>query len=87
MIRNIGGVVFATSDRECDKYVEVLRAEYNMDNYVLKINNTLRPPMYELSREYEVKRLDGTWRTLQQHLFESSKIWKIEDFIKKHISL
>jgi len=87
MIQNIGGIVFATSDRESDKYIEVLRAEHNFDEYVLKIDRTLRPPQYALFLEYEERRPDGSWRTLRRRLFESSQMWKIEDFIKNHISL
>ena len=87
MIQNFGGVVFATSDRESDKYIEVLRAEHNLDRYVLNVNKTLHPPQYELFYEYEEQRPDASWRTLRRRLFESSQMWKIENFIKKQISL
>jgi len=87
MIRNIGGVVFATSDRESNECIEVLRAEYNIDKYVLKIDRTLRPPLYELFHEYEKRESGGSWRTLRQRLFESSKMWKIGNYIETHISL
>lgn len=87
MIQNIGGIVFATSDRESDKYIEVLRAEHNLDKYVLKIDRTLRPPQYTLFLEDEERRPDGSWRILRENLFESCKMWKIENYIKTHISL
>ncbi len=87
MIRNFGGIVFATSDRESDKYIEVLRAEHNLDNYVLEINKTLRPPQYELFFEYEERQDNSSWRTLRRRLIESSKMWKIENFISTNILL
>lgn len=87
MIQNIGGIVFATSDRESDKYIEVLRAEHNLDKYILKIDRTLRPPEYRLFLEYEERQADSSWRTFRHRLFETSKMWKLDNFIKTHISL
>lgn len=88
MIINLGGLVFVTSERESDKYIEVLRSEYDTGNYKLIINNTIRPIFYELFFEWEEQQLirnDLKWRTLHTNIFSSGKLSKIEKYIRENI--
>lgn len=88
MIMNLGGLVFVTSERESSKHYEVLRTEYNTENYKLIINNTLRPTFYELFLEWEELRVvnnEPKWRTLHTNLWSSGKLWKIEKYISENI--
>lgn len=84
MIVNVGGIIFVTSYKESDKYIEVLRAEHDLNNFRITINRTLKPVQYELYLDYELFENDR-YRKFSQNLFGSRKLEKIANYISKNL--
>lgn len=73
-------MVFVTDKDNSDKYIEELITEHDTLHYRLIIDRTLRPPEYELFREWT----EGK-RKLHTRLFSSSKREKIIRYINENL--
>lgn len=82
MIRVLSGVIFATDPRRTKEHFgqEQLTAEHNGRRFRISIDRSMLPQFYELFEEYEQ---DG--RLLHNRLFASSRMQKIEDYIKEKV--
>ena len=74
MILTTDKMVFVTNQDNSDEYIENLITEYGTNQYRIKIDRTLSPPYYQLFYEWK----EGK-RTLNNHLFSSSRLEKIVD--------
>jgi hypothetical protein len=73
-------MVFVTDGDNSDKYIEELITEHNTIHYKLKIDRTLKPPEYELFREWVEDK-----RRLHALLFSSSKIEKVIRYVNENL--
>lgn len=73
-------MVFVTDSEDSDEYIENLRTEFNTNQYLIKIDRTLKPPYYELFHEWKERK-----RNLNNRLFASSKLQKIVNYINENI--
>jgi hypothetical protein len=82
MIKVLAGIIFATDTRRTREHYgqEQLTAEHDGRFFRISIDRSMLPPFYELYEEYEQ---DG--RLLNNRLFASSKLQKIEDYIKDNV--
>lgn len=77
-----GQLIFAKDCFDSDDYTDVYKAEYNLNEYILDISYSNPPtPIFKLFRQYtnEDKRL------LRDRLFETSKFFKMEKYIKQYL--
>lgn len=80
MIIQAKKMVFVTDPDESDSYIEYLSTEYCTNQYVIKIDRTMKPPYYQLFHVWK----EGN-RMLNRHLFSSSKLDKIVKYIDENI--
>ena len=80
MILTTDKMVFVTDLENSDEYIENLITEYGTNQYRIKVDRTLNPPYYQLFHEWK----EGK-RTLNNHLFSSSRLEKIVDYINQNI--
>ena len=80
MILTTDKMVFVTDFENSDEYIENLITEYGTNQYRIKVDRTLNPPYYQLFYEWK----EGK-RTLNNHLFSSSRLEKIVDYINQNI--
>lgn len=80
MILQAKKMVFVTDPDESNSYIEFLRTEYCTNQYVIKIDQTMKPSYYQLFHVWK----EGK-RTLTRHLFSSSKLDKIVEYIDENI--
>lgn len=77
-----GQIVFAKDDFESDEYTDVYKTEYNMSEYILKISYSNPPtPIFTLFRRFT----NENKRRLHDLLCETSKLWKVERYIKNYL--
>lgn len=80
MLLTTDKMVFVTDLENSDEYIENLITEYGTNQYRIKVDRTLNPPYYQLFYEWK----EGK-RTLNNHLFSSSRLEKIVDYINHNI--
>lgn len=71
--------VFVLDPEESDKILRYV-TEIGLQTWVIKVDNTLRPPYYEFFREWK----EGK-RILNERLFATSKPDKMINFINQYI--
>lgn len=77
------GVFFIDEDTS-DELIQEYVTEFGCTTYIIKRNCTLRPPEYTLFHEYR-QRHNGKMRTFRDHLYSSSKLDKIINYINEKL--
>lgn len=80
-IEKIGGVIFVLDEDDSEKYITTYRAEHNLNQYRIVVDNTTSMPFYDLFLEYK----DGK-RHLHNHLFSTGQKEKLSDWIGRNIA-
>lgn len=80
MILTTRKMIFVTDPDDSDKYIENLRTEHDTNQYRIKIDRTIKPPYYELFREWKENK-----RMLNDRLFASGKLEKIVKYINENL--
>ena len=76
--------VFFLDEDASDELTQEYVSEFGCMTYIIKRDCTMRPPEYRLFNEYK-KRHNGKMRTFRDHLFSSSKLEKIINYINENL--
>ena len=79
-IIKFGDVIFVKDEESSDGLIDHYIAEHGLNNYRIKVDNTLNPPYYELFVDYERREPDGRKRRVHDRLFATSNIDKIGSY-------